>query len=107
LQKRESDSTTVIHEGLAIPHIIVKGSGKFDIAIFRSRDGFRFNGKKVHIVFALAGSIDERTFHLKALMAIAQIVQNKNFIDSWMKAKDAAELRNLILLAERIRSEQL
>jgi len=107
LEKRESESTTVIHEGLAIPHIIVEGKGKFDIALFRSREGFRFDDKKVHIVFALAGSIDERTFHLKALMAIAQIVQNKDFIEAWMKAKDVTELRNLVLLAERVRSEKL
>jgi len=107
LQQRESESTTFVYTGLAIPHIIVAGAGKFEIAIFRSKKGILFGAKKVHVIFTLAGSIDERTFHLKALMAIAQIVQNKNFIDSWMKAKNVTELRDLILLAERIRSEKI
>jgi mannitol/fructose-specific phosphotransferase system IIA component (Ntr-type) len=55
------------------------------------------------VIFALLGSEDQRTFHLKALMSIAQIIQNKNFIDNWKKAKDKEDLRNLILLAERVR----
>jgi mannitol/fructose-specific phosphotransferase system IIA component (Ntr-type) len=59
------------------------------------------------VVFALAGSRDERNFHLLALMAIAQIVQNTDFMNLWLKARNVEELRNLILLAERIRKEQV
>ncbi len=105
LQKREADSTTVIHTGLAIPHIIIEGNSKFDIVIVRSKKGILFRKDKspVHIVFALAGTGDERNFHLQSLMSIAQIVQNKDFTNHWLKAKDTEDLRNILLLAQRVR----
>ncbi|MBU1076192.1 MAG: amino acid permease, partial [Spirochaetes bacterium] len=81
LHQREQDSTTSIHDGLAIPHIIIEGKLKFDIVLIRSKEGIDF-GKEippVKIVFSLAGSKKERNFHLTALMAIAQIVQNRDF----------------------------
>lgn len=57
----------------------------------------------MHTVFALAGSREERNFHLQALMAIAQIVQNPFFKNHWMKAPDVRDLKNIILLTERSR----
>ena len=57
----------------------------------------------VYTIFALAGSSDERNFHLRALAAIAQIVQDKNFDKDWLKAKTVDQLRNILLLAERQR----
>jgi amino acid transporter/mannitol/fructose-specific phosphotransferase system IIA component (Ntr-type) len=109
LMKREKESTTVIHEGLAIPHIIVEGEGRFEIVVARSTGGIVFHGDAppVHVVFALAGSRDERNFHLTALMAIAQILQNTDFMTLWLKARNVEELRNLILLAERRRKGEV
>jgi APA family basic amino acid/polyamine antiporter len=105
LMKREQESTTVIHEGLAIPHIIVEGEGRFDIAVIRALQGITFHAGvgPVRVVFALAGSRDERNFHLTALMAIAQIVQNTDFMNLWMRARNEEELRNIILVADRAR----
>ncbi len=57
--------------------------------------------------FALAGSENERNFHLQALMAIAQIVQNKNFKEDWSKVRSSEDLRDLILLAERVRKGRI
>jgi mannitol/fructose-specific phosphotransferase system IIA component (Ntr-type) len=102
---READSSTSIHPGLAIPHIIIEGKEKFDIVVVRSKPGIEFSKDipLVNIVFALAGSKGERHFHLQALMAIAQIVQNKDFEHNWMKTKNTEDLRNLILIAQRVR----
>jgi mannitol/fructose-specific phosphotransferase system IIA component (Ntr-type) len=105
LREREAQSTTAINPGLAIPHIVVDGTGRFEIMVIRSKEGI-FYGEgiaPVHIVFALAGSRDERNFHLQALMAIAQIVQNPDFFNNWVKAGSTEDLLNLILLAERSR----
>ena len=109
LNAREAESTTALQTGLAIPHIVVEGLGRFDIAVARSKSGINFgdNLHPVHIVFALTGSKDERNFHLQCLVAIAQIVQNSDFLKNWRKARDIEELRNLILLAERIRRAAL
>ena len=106
---REKDSTTVIHDGLAIPHIVVEGISDFDIIIVRSKRGIQFgeNIPPVHIVFALAGTKDERNFHLQALMAVAQIVQNRGFMVGWIKAGSREDLRSLILLAQRVRKAQV
>ena len=103
--QREEESTTVIHSGLAIPHIIIGKEERFEIIVVRSKDGITFPGLKdtVHTVFSLAGSQDERNFHLQALMAIAQIVQNPSFQNNWNKAKTINDLRHTILLGERVR----
>ncbi len=109
LIERESESTTVIAEGLAIPHIIISGKKQFDIIIIRSKIGISFPDaqKPVHIIFALAGSKDERNFHLQALMAIAQIVQNEGFVQDWMRMNKTQDLKNLILLAQRVRQNSV
>jgi len=103
--KRERESSTVITPGLAIPHIIVKGSNKFDVMLIRCKKGIIFPGVKdpVHTIFILVGSRDERNFHLRALAAIAQIAQDKAFNKNWLEASNVEELRNIILLAERKR----
>lgn len=104
LLEREKSSTTVVQPGLAIPHVVVEGQGKFAVLPVRCRGGVKFcEGPPVKVLFVLAGTRDERTFHLQALMAIAQIVQNEEFLRLWEEAKGPEELRRLILLAERRR----
>jgi mannitol/fructose-specific phosphotransferase system IIA component (Ntr-type) len=51
--------------------------------------------------------MDERNFHLQALMSIAQIIQDKNFMNNWEKVKSIEDLKNLILLSERIRKDKI
>jgi mannitol/fructose-specific phosphotransferase system IIA component (Ntr-type) len=109
LEQQERDSTTAIHTGLAIPHIVIEGESQFDIILVRARDGIDFGEHMppVHIVFALAGTRDERNFHLQALMAIAQIVQNKDFEKIWIRARNTEELRDIVLLAQRVRKVEV
>ncbi len=54
-------------------------------------------------MFILAGSKDQRNYHLRALMAIAQIVQEKSFEEKWLAARGIEGLRNLLLLSGRQR----
>jgi basic amino acid/polyamine antiporter, APA family len=103
--EREEESSTVLTENLAIPHIIIEGEKKFNILLARCIDGIYFSEQapKVQIVFVITGTRDERTFHLRALASIAQIVQNPNFEKKWLQAKNKEELRDLILLGDRKR----
>ncbi|MDP7024573.1 MAG: amino acid permease [Kiritimatiellia bacterium] len=105
LTKREQDTSTALTPQMAIPHLIVEGNGKFDILLIRCRDGIHFSDEApaVQAVFALAGSPDERNFHLRALMAIAQIAQQKDFESRWQRARSPEALRDLVLLAHRKR----
>ena len=105
LMEREKESSTVIRPGLAIPHIVVESKHKFRILLARCKDGISFPDvePKVHIVFMLVGSRDERNFHLRALAAIAEIAQSRDFDKRWLAARNIEDLRNIILLAERKR----
>ncbi|MCG2711885.1 MAG: amino acid permease [Candidatus Omnitrophica bacterium] len=107
LMEREKESTTVIAPGLAIPHIIIQGNQQFDILLVRSLKGILFSEDrpKINTVFVLVGTKDERNFHLRALAAIAQIVQDSNFQRRWMKAKNKEALRDVVLLGKRIRGQ--
>jgi len=102
---REAEGGTVVQPGFAIPHIVVEGEKKFDVLLVRAREGIKFLGvqERVRIMFVLAGSKDERNYHLRALMAIAQIAQEKHFEQRWLTARDVEALRNLILLSTRKR----
>ena len=102
---REAEGGTVVQPGFAIPHIVVEGESKFDILLVRAREGINFPHAPdpVRIMFVLAGSKDERNYHLRALMAIAQIAQEKHFEQQWFAARDIQGLRNLILLSKRQR----
>jgi APA family basic amino acid/polyamine antiporter len=102
---REAEGGTVVQPGLAIPHIVVDGQHKFDVLLIRARDGINFPNAPdpVKIMFVLAGSKDERNYHLRALMAIAQVAQEKDFEKRWLAARDTEAIRNLILLSTRKR----
>ena len=110
LQIREEQASTLIYPGVAvphaIPHIIIEGKHSFDIVLVRNKKGIVWNeaGDVVYTAFCLVGSKDERHFHLKALMSIAQILQDPEFHSLWHKARSPEEMRSVILLTKRRRS---
>ena len=105
---RERESSTVIEPGLAIPHVIVDGTGIFELILVRCKAGVVFSElhEPVRTAFVLVGSADERNYHLRALMTIAQIVQEPGFKDRWARATGIEQLRDVVLLATRTREEQ-
>jgi mannitol/fructose-specific phosphotransferase system IIA component (Ntr-type) len=106
LEARERESSTVIGPTLAVPHVVIEKTKAFDILLARSRAGFIFppDKKGIHAVFVLVGSKDERNFHLQALAAIAQIVQEPGFDEKWLAAREEQSLRDLVVLGERKRN---
>ncbi|MFH1352443.1 MAG: amino acid permease [bacterium] len=107
--EREMISGTIVRSGLAIPHVIVEGKGVFRIILVRAREGIIFSEKQppVKTLFAIVASADERNFYLRALVAIAEIAQEKDFEQKWLEAKTLHDLRDIILLASRRREEVL
>jgi mannitol/fructose-specific phosphotransferase system IIA component (Ntr-type) len=104
---REMDVSTVVRDGLAIPHIIVDAENAHKLVLVRARAGIIFpENQAVHIAFVIVGSAGEpdRSLHLKDLVAIAQITSNPEFDNEWMTAENEEELRTLLFLAERKRS---
>lgn len=104
--EREKQSCTALRPGLAIPHIIIPGKNKFEVLLVRAKQGIIFPDASdpVHIVFALVGTQDMRNAHLRALMAIAQITQRRDFDDKWQEAQKIEDLRDIILLGKRQRN---
>jgi len=105
LIEREKESSTMIQPGLAIPHVVVGGTGVFELALVRCKNGATFSelNPPVHTAFVLMGSSDERTYHLRALVAIAHVVQETGFSRRWMDAANAEQLRDIVLLSNRMR----
>lgn len=108
LLERERQTSTVIHPGLAIPHLVVKGQGVFKLVLVRCGEGAVFSElqEPVHAAFVLAGSLDERNFHLRALMAIAHVVQAPDFKERWAAAAHPEQLRDILLLSHRLREHR-
>ena len=119
LNQREEQSSTLLYPGVAVPHavphIVVDGKGVFDIVLVRNKFGIIWNEWEegtgegisqdvVYTAFCLIGSKDERNFHLKALMSIAQVLQDPEFHKAWHRARNADELRSVILVSKRRRS---
>jgi basic amino acid/polyamine antiporter, APA family len=107
LRQREDENSTLLSPTLAVPHIVVEGEGRFEMLIARIKGGVRFaaeDASTVHTVFLLAATRDERNFHLRALAAIAQVVQEPGFEKRWADAADSEGLRDVILLSKRMRA---
>lgn len=104
---REKKSSTALSPFLAVPHVVIDGENIFEILMMRSKRGIPFSdtAPNVHFLFFLLGTMDQRHFHLFALSAIAQIIQDPAFETNWMKAINTNELRKLILKAERKREK--
>ena len=110
LMERERKYSSCISDDLAIPHFMAEGSGKFEIVILRSKSRLSPvlpNGPKPRALFIMAATADERNFHLRALSAIAQISQDRYFLRHWDMARNAEDIRSLLLLAERRRVDYL
>jgi mannitol/fructose-specific phosphotransferase system IIA component (Ntr-type) len=105
LLAREKESSTVLSDTLAIPHIVIDGERIFDVLIARCEGGVTFSDayRQVQAIFVIAGSRDERNFHLYSLSAIAQIVQDPHFEKRWLAAKSTEILRDIVLLGQRKR----
>ncbi|MBN2352223.1 MAG: amino acid permease [Spirochaetales bacterium] len=105
LSKREKESSTALTPLWAVPHIIIPGKNKFHLLIARNKRGIRFSPEMpaIKCVFILAGTKDERNFHLRALSSIAQIIQNPKFEHTWLSARRRDGLRDIILLGKRLR----
>lgn len=104
---RERESTTVIKPGLAIPHIVVPGRGRFEILLVRCGEGVVFSElhEPVRTAFVLVGSQDERNYHLRALMAIAHVVSEDGFEKRWFDARSEEQMRDIVLLSGRKRDK--
>lgn len=102
--ERQAQGSCVLTPFVAIPHIIVERDDQFKILLVRSREGIAYDeGTAVKAFFVIAGSRNMRHIHLKALAAIAHVVQHPEFEKRWLSAKNEVQLKDILLLADRVR----
>lgn len=77
----------------------------FDVVLVRSRQGIRFPEAEapIHAMFFFLVGADEQDFHLKAVAALAQVVQDPQFDTRWQHARNAQALKDIIVLTDRRR----
>jgi DNA integrity scanning protein DisA with diadenylate cyclase activity/mannitol/fructose-specific phosphotransferase system IIA component (Ntr-type) len=100
LLARESSMTTYLGLGVALPHVRVKSSRRYILAIGRSRSGIRhhgaMSGEKVHlIVMLIAGSSARDT--LQVLASIGRLVREQELVNSFVHAPDLDTLYERLL----------
>jgi DNA integrity scanning protein DisA with diadenylate cyclase activity/mannitol/fructose-specific phosphotransferase system IIA component (Ntr-type) len=91
LLARESTMTTYLGFGVALPHVRVRMSRRYILAIGRSRVGIRHDGaladERVHLIFMLIAGENARDY-LQVLASIAQQVKDQSLVDSLVNAPD-------------------
>ncbi len=91
LLARESTMTTYLGMGVALPHVRVKMSRRYILAIGRSRGGIRHDGamddERVNLIVMLIAGEKARDY-LQVLASIARQVKEKTLVDSLVNASD-------------------
>ncbi len=100
LLARESTMTTYLGFGVALPHVRIKMSRRYVLAIGRSRVGIRHDGaladERVHlIVMLIAGELARD--YLQVLASIARQVKDKELVDNLVNAPDLDALHERMI----------
>lgn len=95
LLARESTMTTYLGYGVALPHVRVRMTRRYVLAVGRSRVGIRHDGaladERVHLVFMLIAGENARDY-LQVLASIAQQVKDPSLVDTLVNAPDLEAL---------------
>ena len=91
LLARESTMTTYLGFGVALPHVRMKMTRRYILAIGRSRIGIRHDGaladERVHLIVMLIAGERARDY-LQVLASLARQVNDKELVDNLVNAPD-------------------
>lgn len=96
---REKLGSTGLGQGVAIPHGRIKGLRDAAAAFIRMKEPIPFDapdGKPVNLICILLVPEKATDQHLQILSELAQMFSDKNFRESLLTGKDAAEVYQLI-----------
>jgi DNA integrity scanning protein DisA with diadenylate cyclase activity/mannitol/fructose-specific phosphotransferase system IIA component (Ntr-type) len=100
LLARESTMTTYLGFGVALPHVRIKMSRRYVLAIGRSRVGIRHDGaladERVHLIVMLIAGERARDY-LQVLASIARQVKDKELVDNLVNAPDLDALHERMI----------
>ncbi len=106
---------TPVTRGIGLPHLRMKGLQQPELVLARSKEGIHIivNGpltdhkEEEHLVkalFFLASPEDDSAQHLRILAQIAGRVDDNNFMDEWLAARNDQELKEILLRDKRFLS---
>ncbi|MBE7101593.1 PTS fructose transporter subunit IIC [Bacillus cereus] len=108
--KRESQSTTGIGEGIAIPHAKTKAVKRPSICFGRSVSGINYeslDGQPAHLFFMIAASEGANNTHLETLSRLSTLLMDEGFRKQLLEAKDEDELLRLFDEKENEKEEEV
>ncbi|MFJ7765227.1 PTS fructose transporter subunit IIABC [Bacillus toyonensis] len=108
--KRESQSTTGIGEGIAIPHAKTKAVKQPAICFGRSVSGINYeslDGQPAHLFFMIAASEGANNTHLETLSRLSTLLMDEGFRKQLLEAKDEEELLRLFDEKENEKEEEV
>lgn len=100
LLARENTMTTYLGLGVALPHVRVKMSRRYILAIGRSRAGIRYDGamddERVHLIVMLIAGENARDY-LQVLASIARQVKEPDLVRGLIAAPDLDALHEQLI----------
>ena len=101
LKSKECDSNIVLHPGMGIFSHLIKGREKLDIVLVRTKKGLIISKDidPIYSFFIIVASEDQQNFYWHTLMWVAQIAEQEDFQENWLKAKSEKDLRTVFLNA--------
>ncbi|MBU2591280.1 MAG: fructose PTS transporter subunit IIA [Nitrospinota bacterium] len=97
--ERESQISTAIGEGIAIPHIRSKKAKKTFLAFARSKTGLEFeaiDGQPVNLIFMIVVPDTKRDEMLKVMGKLSRLLKDKKVRDSLLSADNAEDIMSVI-----------
>ncbi|KFN02679.1 PTS fructose transporter subunit IIC [Bacillus clarus] len=107
--QRESQSTTGIGEGIAIPHAKTKAVKQPAICFGRSVSGVNYeslDGQPAHLFFMIAASEGANNTHLETLSRLSTLLMDDGFRKQLLEAENKEELLHLFDIKENEKEEQ-
>lgn len=97
IYQRESEISTAVGYGVAIPHAKTKAVKKATIAIMRNLGGIQWGDERVNLVFMIAASDADSDEHLRMLSKISTFLMDEVFRAKLLTAPDAKTIYDELL----------
>jgi len=100
LRAREEVHTTVLGQGVAVPHATVQGLGRTLLLVARTSVPVPFGpqeGEGADLFFVMLSPPGREEQHLKLLARICRLLRHPGFLDDVRRAPDGNELLRTIL----------
>lgn len=107
--KRESQSSTGLEEGIAIPHAKTKAVKIPSIAFGRSLEGVDYDsldGEPSKLFFMIAAPADATDSHIEVLSKLTTLLLDDNLRENLLKAETKDEILNLLLDEGKVKEEE-